>query len=353
MNTLFLEPVDVWLFRDGRPFDAGSAHRAESMFPPYPTVIQGAIRTHQLEIKNIDFNDKSIIEKTVGKPDDYGNLRLRGPFLARIENGKVVRYFPQPADAMVNEGIKLFPAQPTQPLSHLKTSQILPYLFSSKTLSGKQSDQLWLSQNTLIDYLDGKNVEGVRSNELYLSENRTGIGMVDKRVVDEGMLYEVGTIRLKENVGLVVEMDGYDEPEWHQTGYFHLGGEKRLAYFSQKSIDELPLPSGELYQYRFKIYFATPTYFENGWQPSSWKKFFEGNVKLIAAALSHYETVGGFNWVANPNSSLAHRPARRFVPAGSVYYFEGKSQLKSDLIQQAVTEFGAEIGFGQIIIKEW
>ena len=45
---LFLEAVDVWLFRDGRPFDAGQDHSAVSRFPPYPTVIQGAIRSHHL-----------------------------------------------------------------------------------------------------------------------------------------------------------------------------------------------------------------------------------------------------------------------------------------------------------------
>ncbi|HXG18262.1 MAG TPA: type III-B CRISPR module-associated Cmr3 family protein, partial [Methylomirabilota bacterium] len=42
---LFLEAIDVWLFRDGRPFDARSDHRAESLFPPYPSVMQGAIRS--------------------------------------------------------------------------------------------------------------------------------------------------------------------------------------------------------------------------------------------------------------------------------------------------------------------
>jgi len=53
-NHLFFEAVDVWLFRDGRPFTAGSDHVAHSVFPPYPSVMQGAIRSNQLVLLNVD-----------------------------------------------------------------------------------------------------------------------------------------------------------------------------------------------------------------------------------------------------------------------------------------------------------
>src|SRR5688572_7311724 len=98
---LFISPEDVWLFRDGRPFDAASSHRARSLFPPYPSVMQGVIRSHQLVLKDVNFNDqasKATIEKTVGTADDYGSLRMRGPFLAIYMNGKLTRFFPRPAD---------------------------------------------------------------------------------------------------------------------------------------------------------------------------------------------------------------------------------------------------------------
>lgn len=45
---LFIRPVDVWLFRDGKPFDAASDHRARSLFPPYPSTMQGVIRSKAL-----------------------------------------------------------------------------------------------------------------------------------------------------------------------------------------------------------------------------------------------------------------------------------------------------------------
>ena len=357
MITLFLQPVDVWLFRDGRPFDAGSAHRAESMFPPYPTVIQGAFRTHKLILAGINLGDRSdankqTIANLVGGPDTFGSLELRGPFLARRENGKPVRHFPQPADAIVEKDkISLTSAIPDKPKSALKTSQVLPYLFGLEQESEKQDAPFWLSQGALLKYLAGETVRGEKSNSLFEREDRTGIGMGAARVVDEGMLYEAGFIRPCEGVGLLVEMDGYNEPEWRQPGILHLGGEKRMTYFKPENVE--PLPAAPEKTDRFKVYFATPTYFETGWQPADWGKFFAEPVELVGAAVNRYEILGGFNWIADPDGSSAHRPARRFVPAGSVYYFEGDALLKPGLPQQAITDFGAEIGFGQTIIKEW
>lgn len=352
--TLLLQPMDVWLFRDGRPFDAGSAHRAESLFPPYPTVIQGAFRTHRLLLRGVNLKDQEEIREAVGGSDDYGELKLRGPYLARRENGQFVRYLPQPADAIVEKkGVKsyLTPAILEKPVPDLKTGQALSYLFGLKQESDKQDEPLWLSQDTLMRYHEGQKVEGVESKTLFTREDRVGIAMGAARVVDEGMLYEAGFVRPCEGVGLLVDMEGYDDPEWQQPGILHLGGEKRMAALTPVTVEGLPSPLVKTG--RFKVYFATPTYFEGGWQPADWGRFFAMSVELVGAAIHRYETLGGFNLIGDPNSADAHRPARRFVPAGSVYYFEGSSQLKPNLTQEAITDFGAEIGFGQIIIKEW
>lgn len=351
---LFLRPLDVWLFRDGRPFDAGSAHRAESLFPPYPTVIQGAFRTARLLLHGIDLKDKQGIANLVGKPDEYGTLRLRGPFLARHEGNDIVRYFPKPADAIVN-GKTLTPAHLDPPTTTLKTSSPLPQLFGLKQKSGKQIESLWLSESALMVYLDGKAVEGIPSKELFEREERGGIGMNERRVTMDGMLYEAEFIRPCDGVGLMVEMDGYDEPEWGKSGFLHLGGEGRMASFEPVKASPMPKPLASTS--RFKVFFATPAYFEYGWTHAQdiydWSKFFAGPVKLLGAALPRYESLGGFNWAENDTEASAHRPARRFIPAGSLYYFEGKPDLKPGLTQQAITDFGAEIGFGQTIIKEW
>lgn len=368
MTTLFLRPVDVWLFRDGRPFDAGSIHRAQSMFPPYPSVIQGALRTHQLTIKNVDVNDKAKVVDTVGDADDYKGLQVRGPFVSKREGETVTLYFPQPADSIVatcynsetkQDEICLKPAsRADQRPDSLKTSQSLS-LLGFRDESKKQTESFWLDYDSLQKYLGGQAVKPKKAGELFQREQRTGIGMKPERVVIEGMLYESEYIRPRENVGLVIEMNNngqdktnYNGQEW-ESGILHLGGERRMAHFEQASAS-LPPAKPEIQKGAgFKVYFATPAFFEQGWKPATWSKFFDGlrDEDLLTVAISSYEIIGGFNWNADPEHELAHRPARRFVPAGSVYYFKnsGNAALKTE----SITDYGAEIGFGQIIIKEW
>ncbi|MDH7578755.1 MAG: type III-B CRISPR module-associated protein Cmr3 [Bacillota bacterium] len=350
---LFLEAIDVWLFRDGQPFDALSDHRAESLFPPYPTVIQGVIRSHHLVVKGVNLQDKQRIAEVVGTENDYKDLRIRGPFLARRENGQVIRYLPQPADAVTidKEHHKLKPASLPRPLSDtVLASSRTPYLLGLDDEPVKGETGLWLAKKELLSYLAGQEATGVPANEFFQKENRIGIGRDDRsRTTKEGALYEVEFIRPCSDTGLLVEVNGYEG--WPHEGILRAGGEGRGAYFRKVEVSPWPLPP-ETFPPRFKIYFAAPTYYEGGWQPSggNWGKFFEGEVELVAAALNRYESVGGYDWANN-----RQKPARRYVPAGSVYYFisKGKVRLKPGLIQNAITDLGAEIGFGQILVKEW
>jgi CRISPR-associated protein Cmr3 len=352
--------MDVWLFRDGRPFDAGSIHRAESMFPPYPSVIQGALRTHQLTIKNVDVNDKAAVVAAVGDANYLNGLNVRGPFVAKKQGKEITLYFPQPADSIVSvcydsetkqEEICLKPASRTDKLADtLKTSQSLS-LLGLRDESKKQSESFWLDLESLQKYLGGQSVKPKKADELFQREQRTGIGMTLERVVKEGMLYEAEFIRPRENIGLAIEMS-YTEPEW-DSGTLHLGGERRMAHFEQATIS-LPTVNPKIEKGAgFKVYFATPAFFNEGWKPAAWSKFFDGLKEddLLAAAINCYETIGGFDWSAEANHENAHRPARRFVPAGSVYYFKNSGNVS--LKAESITDYGAEIGFGQIIIKEW
>ena len=101
MKALFLSAVDVWLFRDGRPFNANGDHRAESLFPPHPSVIQGALRSYYLSLdKSLQYENADAVIKRVGTTQQVPNgFSLQGPYLAHRVNGHLTRYFPQPADA--------------------------------------------------------------------------------------------------------------------------------------------------------------------------------------------------------------------------------------------------------------
>lgn len=128
-----------------------------------------------------------------------------------------------------------------------------------------------------------------------------------------------------------------------------VGGEGHGARFECADMPGWPSPPSPLPRC-FKVYLATPAYFEEGWKPTDWSRFFDGRVELVAAAVGRYETLGGFDVARG-----THKPARRYVPAGSVYFFEcqGETTLRTDLTNQALTDDGAEIGFGQILIGRW
>jgi CRISPR-associated protein Cmr3 len=373
MRTLFIEPQDVWLFRDGRPFDAGSAHRAESLFPPSPIVLQGAIRSHQLVLKNVDLTNPRQIREAVGESLTFdgalnlNGLTLSGPFLARRKSdGSIERLYPMPADVyqLKSGGFKAASL-------HSRTLELVcgtsSLLLRPGGDAGKPDESLrWLTEEDLKKYFAGESFEGVRADELYEKENRFGIGRNEQRVVKQSMLYEAEFVRLRAGVGLLVDMDGYNDAGW-EAGLMQLGGESRAArYETVASVPMLSQPSTP--PPCFKIYFVTSAYFSDGVEPKPkpemnssdpnlktklWENFFGGEVALGTVAVRGYETLGGFHWAKNPNSHEAHRPSRRYVPAGSVYYFKNISGTK---IPESLTEFGAEIGFGRFILsetKEW
>jgi CRISPR-associated protein Cmr3 len=351
MMHLFIAPLDVWLFRDGKPFDAEADHRATSLFPPYPSVMQGVIRSQHLIANKVKLNDRAEIEKWVGTTDNYGALRLRGPFLAKWDGENLTRYFPVPAD-MAAQGDKFVPLEMRKPdASELLTSasKEISQLLFSRVEPTKKSPGQWLSDETLREALKGEAVCAIQSGKLFERESRFGIGRNDAtRTTEREYLYEVEFIRPCADVGLYVDVDGYGE--WSEKkGVMRIGGEGRGAAYEIIPAPALPSLKKDL-PAKFKVYFATPTYFKNGWLSESWSKFFEGEVKLVAAAVNRYESIGGFDWAKND-----HKPARRYVPAGSVYYFEsnGTAKLRDHVLETgAISDEGAQIGFGQIFITE-
>lgn len=363
MNPLFLEPVDVWLFRDGKPFDAGRDHRARSLFPPFPSAIQGALRSFECIRQGINLNDKNAVQAAVGTTDDYGVLRLKGPYLARCTNGSISRFFPVPADAVPLNDREFHAVTPTTVRPGCLTSQqadpprllLDPAPFRTKSAFGD-----WLTEADLSRFLAGEPVQPLPAAELFVRENRLGIEIEPdrRRTTKEGQLYQAEFIRPLPGIGLAVEMSGYTN--WPVDGLLRLGGEAHAASFYQVQPLAWPAPPAPLPKL-FKVYFATPAFFSNGWKPQSWNRFFDGEVALEAAALKGYESIGGYDWANNRQKSM-----RRFIPAGSVYYFssDGSARLKMNLLQNAITETPypdpsrpgqhlAAIGFGQVIISEW
>ena len=384
---LFIEPVDVWLFRDGRPFSAGTDHRATSLFPPYPTALQGAIRSKQLSAQGVDLGQRQQIEAAVGTACDVRKLRIRGPVIARREGNRLVRYYPQPADAysLDEQAHGLRPASPpVAPPAGLVSNAKLPMLMGMRDKPNKGESGLWLSETDLRCYLkrpsgkigDLPVVTGVTSAEIFVKEIRPGIGIQEgkNRVTQDGALFEVEFIRPARDIGLYAEIDGY--VDWPPNGMLSLGGESRGAHYqlvadsagggdsgTELRTDAAPFATeGTALEQHFLLYFATPAYFAGGWRPErgDWSRFFSGKVELKATAVSRYESLGGVDlskaYRTKGESADIHRPARRYVPAGSVYYFkaEGDVVLATDAVTDSNAHgYEAAIGFGQVIVGSW
>lgn len=345
---LFIEPADVWLFRDGRPFDAGSDHHAASLFPPPPSVIQGAIRAAQI-VRHTTM-DEYVNENA---PEQSPPFALRGPFIARRDNGVVTRYLPIPADAsrVGNE----FRARSLQAASAAQTN--LPdgvrSLLWQVADPPKGEKYIWAEESAIRAYLQAGTpipaADAIQESDLFEREGRLGVELdYEARRYQQGALYQAEFIRAQAGVGLEVQVSGLD---WNEPGLLKLGGESHMARYvilPAEQTEEFTFPT------KFRLYLATPTWFSGGWRPSGekdpnegWSKLFGGKVELVAAALRGYEVRGGFDLFTN-----AHKPARRLVPAGSVYYFEAHESIKplSNLTESVAD---TQLGLGQIILGRW
>jgi CRISPR-associated protein Cmr3 len=345
--SLFLEPVDVWLFRDGKPFNANDDHFADSIFPPLPSVVQGALRSHYLVLEKVSLTKENKVEiaRVVGTATDFRDLRIRGPFLCKGQE----LYFPLPADVVPDKSKTYHILQPAFPQAGEITNSPTPMLLQANCEPAK-FEASYISQTEMANYFAGQSFKPAEES-LFERESRIGIARDDvRRVTQLGALYEVRYIRMVDGAGLYVEFSGL--PNWKANqGVMRIGGEGHAACFRHLSLTAaLPVP--QKLSRQFKLVLLTPTYFEGGWQPKDWNSHFVGGkVALQAAALNRYQSVGGYDWAEND-----HKPALRYVPAGSVYYFKADADVRlknglCDVSPESATL--GQIGFGQVLAGTW
>ena len=383
---LFIESSDVWLFRDGRPFDAGADHRAGSLFPPNATTLQGAIRSKMLALYGVDpeaYRERdetnanvAAVAAQIGYPArrqngqvvqtaEPGNVRLRGPFLARRETAgnetQIMPYFPCPADVLkieTDETKKLAPLHPAPNPAFAANwpddaPNLWPMTFGDVGDETPEGIDAWVSAEALGRYLGDKNSlnysDLVQPGDLFGPEPRLGIG-VDSSVKrpEDGMLYQVSYVRPKDEAGLLVQVTGLDqaaEERLGQGGLLSLGGETRAASYTV--VNQPPAwPKSQIDEDKGKLVLATPTYFGGGWQAANWAAFFAGAPRLAAAVVHRHQLVGGWDVAHN-----RPKPAQRYVPAGAVYYFDGALDETADFIGDDPA--AGRIGFGAYFIGRW
>jgi CRISPR-associated protein Cmr3 len=364
---LFLEPLDVVLFRDSKPFTAGESFWARSAFPPSPLPFMGALRAKLLVERGVDpeVYRRAVTGRSgellglidqIGGPHDYGRLRLTGPFLAQKMGSGLVPYFPAPLDLRVLEG---------EPAGFLRPRPFpWPLTWNPPTLTplwtteaGDEAKGKMMDARNLKTYLEGGPGMPTDSRELWEGEIRVGIELSGRRTAEEGKLYTLEFIRLNSRptapLGFLLKVTGLEGLNLPERGLLALGGESRGAGYEVVPEEALAedfrdLIRGEALkkrlkgQRRFKLYLATPGLFRKGWLPDCLQEQngqYVGQIdslriRLVAAAVSKAVAVGGWDLVHNRPRLL-----RRAVPAGSVYFLEVDGPLDAADVQRLLDAF--------------
>lgn len=379
-----IDALDVLFFRDARPFDRGAAHQARSIFPPLPFTLQGMIRysllSAELDRLGISFDDFnhpkandpqfaeiSGVRKRLGtSADDFGELRLRGPFLYSTDQERADHdgiWFPMPLDLIqVEESPKKQSLRIMRPAKDQRVARygisnragkshgkLWPLILGTAASSAEPPSSPWLSADDLVKTLMAQNLSDLdpgRWPKLYDQELRVGIAKGPSGVVEPGMLYTAQVVRPLPGVRLLFDLaDGVGTAELalHNAlvrlgGDGHLATVRRLAdgdptagaYASLRGEQQLRnlKQSVREREGRFKLYFASPAVFARGWLPdgineADYRVTIAGHrCRLVAAAVSKPRYVGGWDLKkAQPKPFLAA------VPAGCVYFFEPEKPL--------------------------
>lgn len=364
---LFIEPNDVLMFRDGRPFAGGDDHFARGIFPPSPATIYGALRSHILsnhwsEFNKFKDNSEQIpedVKREIGTNEKLGSLVLSQFTLARRNSNGIEQFFPIPKDVVKKKGsgdLKLYELAPQKlPENIIITdlpARLLNMWYPSEDVMEVVSG--FLSLKEMARYLTGVAPSKViESIDIFAIDERTGIRKSKtSRSVETGGLYSVEYFRLNKDIGFAVEVDNTKLlPEF---GILRLGGDNRSARYSKTSWNEIstePIKKKIADTKQFKLILTTPAIFINGWLPSGIDlNTMQGQIngieiKLISASIGKPVGIGGYDFVKNHPKVM-----KKAVPAGSVYYFELKEGTVDSLFERlwlkSISDERKQEGFG-------
>ncbi|WP_286886072.1 type III-B CRISPR module-associated protein Cmr3, partial [Aneurinibacillus sp. UBA3580] len=306
---LKIQALDPLFFRDGKPFTMGEDAGAESMFPPVPSVFYGALRTLYFSEHPELFMYIKENKLFNTDADSTKYFHLRGAFLE--EFGEPL--FPLPYDCVNPDGEEgtayLLQLEPNELIS----SRTLPMVLRSPIEGQVENmDGAVMTLGTFLEYLHGQSTMfGYKEvADSIVKESKTGIGLnQDRRSTEDGKLYRLSMVRMepkheyqKQSSPLSFVLD-YDRLTLPAQGVMRLGGEGRLASFEQ--VEPFVIPAPALSGNRFKLYFATPSFFRRGWlpkwiDPHTLTGEYKGiGLKLLSVAAGKYVPIGGFDMNKN------------------------------------------------------
>ncbi len=267
-----IDPIDTLFFRGAESMEAGENHEVDTMFPPMPTTIVGAIRTAILGQRGIapadylaqpdEWQKKYPLLGSPGKP----GFELLGPlFMA----GRDCLLLPVPAHWYAD-----FKDSPMQWGESYHVQAAKPLTDSSLGLCGSVSDPFWVQESSGSDMkpLTGywataaafsamqqgstelvfrDNPDQLKTDEaailaagsLYTREERVCLALTKQRTAKEGHLYSAVHIRLRSGIRIVAGIHSGHESSLDQQGILQLGGEQRMCRYQM--LSDLVLPNNK------------------------------------------------------------------------------------------------------------
>lgn len=341
-----INAIDTLFFRDSKPFSMGEETWADGLFPPYPSVIYGALRSVYFA------NHIEELEKANETNDSTENLQIKS---INFKVGNDI-YFPLPLDCVRDKNggerdkNKVFPLHidklPQNSFTNIPCKSVL----TAGNFKVENISDGIVRKSALENYLKltVDNFSIFEFSDYVIPEPKIGIACSSEtHSSEEGKLYRVDMKRLESEKGgklsVIVDFEGLDLPE---SGMMKLGGEgKAVSYRKYSDNIEIAYPEFKDDTKCFKLVLTTPAIFKNGWFPERVNKDKELKLKLLTAAIGKPINIGGFDM-----KRRMPKPMFKAVPAGSVYYFELQEGIIGDVIDifhgKAISDYHKEQGFG-------
>ncbi len=382
MSVWLILPRDPMIFRDGKPFNATPGAQAESLPFPYPSTIAGGVRTRAGMNADGQF-DKQQIPRLL-------QLSIHGPVLVALDESGDINdwYFPAPNDCLMveagdkSQGLRHWahPVDlPNGAATNLKHGLLVSVNPTLKQKPHKQAPQFW-NWRTMQAWLNqpAKDAAPVDLSEIGISgltpESRVHVRIdPETGIASEGFLFQTNglefltTAQNEEDAkpkvlselrryGLAIESKANFAP-----GIDFLGGERRIVNWKQSNKTLLSCPQKIqdtiVNQKHCRLLLTTPAIFKQGYLPE-WicKHTPELRVTIIAAAISRYQAVSGWN-----AEKGIQKASRRLAPAGSVYFLslEGNAQaikqFVDDIWMKSISDNVQDRrdGFGLALLGTW
>ena len=321
---MIIDPVDTLFFRGAESMEAGENHEVDTMFPPMPQTIVGAIRTAVLTQQGImPADDLAAPEKYpfLGPPEKPG-FSLTGPlFLVHGETLLLpapAHWFADLPDPWIAKNVTVQAASPLRgaPLGLCGSTPEPFWVETPRAADLKSLGGCWATPAVFAKMTTGEaeiellaqagdlsagQAAIIAPGGLFVREERLGIALERSRTARDGHLYSSVHIRLRRGVELAAGIAGAHEIPLAPAGLIQLGGEQRLCRYRLSRELTLPESKGPMSMALSPVAMDA----------------LAGGLEHCPRASGKLLRIGGWDM-----RKKFHKPMRAWLPAGTVFATE-------------------------------